>query len=280
METINIAESFTVQRSSYDKFAELQTQIENCNDSEIKLCINTQARFGYTFVHLFSTLPFLAQKYNKSLYLSCNEKTFGLFQHLSLIKSNQPFEPDYNYTPVIASNVLEITDTTDVVDMILNIVSETPVFMNDELTSIFTSKSGEMYINALEHSEGKVFGATYFRNKKKTYCFSCYDTGVGIPDKVKSAIDNITDDVRALQWAMISGNSTAAVKSSPRGLGISLLKSFAKANDGGIRICCGKVLYTYDNKNGEVYHRLNNKFHGTLFEMDIIADANRKYVLV
>lgn len=66
-----------------------------------------------------------------------------------------------------------------------------------------------------------------------------------------------------------------------------LLCSFAKANDGKIRICSNKVLYRYNilNKSKksqgikDIYNELSYSLEGTLFEMDIIEDNKRKYIL-
>ena len=77
---------------------------------------------------------------------------------------------------------------------------------------------------------------------------------------------------------MISGNSTVT-GDIPRGLGMTLLQSFAKANEGSIRICSGNVLYIYSPKTDEKYYVLDHAFCGTLFEMDIIADDDRIYII-
>ena len=57
-----------------------------------------------------------------------------------------------------------------------------------------------------------------------------------------------------------------------------MLKNFANANEGTIRISSGNVLYIYKNSQ-ENYYELNHTFVGTLFEMDIIADNDRRYIL-
>ena len=138
-------------------------------------------------------------------------------------------------------------------------------------------KQDEMYNNAIEHSEGIVLGTKYFKLQKNIYNFSCYDTGVGIPQKVISTINNIESNREAFEWAMTDGNSTIA--GVPRGLGLGLLKSFVQANDGRIRVCSGNILYEYSRKKGKNIIELNNQFYGTLFEMDIISDNDYEYVL-
>lgn len=273
-----IRESFTAQKPSYDRFAKLQTEIESCQESDISINIDINNRFGYTFLFLFSTLPYLADKYNKNLSFYCNEKNFKLLKKLGFLDDKTKYDEKNDYCENIKSNTGLITGEEHIFKIVTEITREAPVKMSQELSDIFISKAGEMYNNALEHSGGVVLGAKYFRNQKNTYCFSCYDTGVGIPANVLNVNDSIESQEEAFRWAMVDGNST--VKSGiPRGIGLGLLKSFVRANDGVIRICSGKVLYTYNKISGEIYHELSNEFHGTLFEMDIIADNERKYIL-
>jgi hypothetical protein len=128
----------------------------------------------------------------------------------------------------------------------------------------------------MEHSDAKhLIGGRYFKPNRK-YCFTCYDTGIGITGKVKKYYPEMTDK-EAIQWALMPGNSTALDKETkPRGQGLGLLKSFVKENHGTIRICTGNILYTYSAPLGkdiqEKYECLTNTFLGTLFEMDIYAD--------
>ena len=64
---IKISDSFTAQKPSYNRFAKIQTEIATSQDRDIQINIDINNRFGYTFVFLFSTLPYVAKKYNKNL---------------------------------------------------------------------------------------------------------------------------------------------------------------------------------------------------------------------
>lgn len=278
MKQFEITESYVAKKTSYARFAKLQNEIISCSESVIVLTLNIKNRFGYTFVFLFSNLIFLARQYNKTLAIYCNNKSFLLLQKIGLISKNTRYESDKDYARHILENSNTINIDYDIFRTVTEITSEAPIKMSPELSALFISKAGEMYNNAKEHSEGIVIGIKYFKNQKSTYCFSCYDTGVGIPRKVMKSRPEIMSPIEAFQWAMIDGNSTVT-NGVPRGLGLGLLKSFAKANEGAIRICSGNVLYTYNTKTGEHYYELNDEFHGTLFEMDIIADNNHKYIL-
>lgn len=283
MKQITITESFTVQKPSYDRFAKIQTEIKTCSDSHIKIEINVENRFGLTFIFLISTLPYLANKYHKTINIYCNRKSFLLFRKLGFLSKDCQYDVGQDYSDELKNRAALITQDEDIFKIVTEITREAPVEMSDELAALFISKAGEMYNNAREHSQGTVIGAKFFKNQKSRYCFSCYDTGIGIPNKVMSFIEGISDSKKAFQWAMIPGNSTAS-GDVPRGLGLGLLKSFANANDGTIRICSGNILYVYEKKasqsaHTETYHVLENEFHGTLFEMDIVADNDRRYIL-
>lgn len=275
MKAIHITDSYISKRLSFERFANLQQQIEICEDSEILLELDIQKRLGQTFVFLFSTLPFLAEKHNKEIKVNMNEKTFTLFKKIGFFEK-ESYTKDFDYSDLIIRGSNRISEASDVFKLVTEITKEAPVEMSDLLSSIFISKAGEMYNNALEHSGGEVFGAKYFKYQKNTYCFSCYDNGIGIPQKVKNLKEEMNSDIEAFEWAMKRGNST--VIGIPRGLGLDLLNSFVKANDGRIRICSGKVLYIFNSKGVHI-EELNNVFRGTLFEMDIIADNDHKYIL-
>lgn len=277
MKHINISDSFTAQKPSYDRFAKIQTEIARCQDRDVEINIDIENRFGYTFVFLFSTLPYVAKKYSKNLKLFCNEKSFALFKKLGFIPKNLKYQSSTDYKCILEQSAVVILKKQDIFELVTEITHEAPVEMSEELSILFISKAGEMYNNAIEHSQGTIIGSKYFKNQKGVYCFSCYDTGIGIPAKVMAAQPTIVTPIEAFKWAMVPGNSTV-LGDIPRGLGLGLLKSFANANEGTIRICSGNVLYIYKNSQ-EFYYELNHTFDGTLFEMDIIADNDRQYIL-
>lgn len=278
MEPLIVVDSFIDKKASYERFASIQDAIRLCDSDEIDLIFTTENKVSDSFVFLFSTLPFYAKKNNKELKIFCNNKMYNSFKKLGFINDNIIFDSNFDYSSILKKNAGLITEKEHIFRTVTGIPDEAPVRMSPQLASIFISRAGEMYNNALEHSKGDVLGAKYFKNQKNTYCFACYDNGVGIPNNVMTAKQEIKSQMDAFKWAMIDGNSTAN-DGIPRGLGLGLLKSFVKANEGVIRIISGNVLYTYTKENDERYYQLDNNFNGTLFEMDIIADNNRKYIL-
>lgn len=268
--------------SSYQRIAKIHMELKNAKDSEIiNIKVDIEKRIGLPLLFYISTLPFIAEKYNKSVKIFCNDKMISLFKRAGYIdKNTNNIYITTNITDILKGTAKIIKEKEDIFNIVTDITSEAPVQMSEKLSEIFISKVGEMFNNADEHSDAEyIIGAKYFKNQKYKYCFSCYDTGIGIPSKVK-LFKNFDSDIKALEWAMKRGNTTANRDSLiPRGLGLGLLHSFAKANDGTIRICSGKALYVYNKSKGERYYPLEYNFEGTLFEMDIIADNDHRYII-
>ncbi len=286
MKSIVITQSLGVSAPLYHKTAKIHQDIRTAEDDVIELTFNVDGRVGLSFLFFLSTLPFIGEKYNKTLIIRCNQRFLSLLKKVGFIDNLSEYMElipnETNITPHLKSSAKVITTPESIFSLVTAITKEAPVVMSDELSALFISKVGEMFNNATEHSLAEyVVGAKYFRNQKYTYSFSCYDTGIGIPRKVIDAVDNAFTHKEAFMWAIKRGNSTANRNETkiPRGLGLDLLHSFAKANDGAIRICSGKILYTYNKNNGAKYHELEVPFEGTLYEMDIIADNNHKYIL-
>ena len=283
MATIELIDSLTNAKPSYDRIAFLQQQIKNTPDMEIDLLVHIERRLGLTPLFCISTLPLLSKCFGKQIHIFCNRKSQNLFCSGGYIPAKYRNTEDMDIAPLLEENAFIVRNVNDVISLVKEITIDAPVKMSDELAALFTSKVGEMFNNSLEHSEGQfVMGGKYFKNQKNKYCFACYDTGVGIPQKVIQNIPHKFTEVEALRWAIKRGNSTAAFTKKelvPRGLGLDMLQSFANANDGTIRICSGKVLYKYSRQERSQFFELNNRFEGTLFEMDIIADNEHRYIL-
>jgi hypothetical protein len=177
----------------------------------------------------------------------------------------------------------KIRDKGDIIRLVTQITTQAPVELDDRVADILVGKIGEMFINAFDHSQAKnIIGGKYFKHQQR-FCFTCYDDGIGIVNNVKSFFDELghetPDDVEALRWAMKNGNTTKMLDSKvARGIGLSVLQGFVKANDGAMRICSGRALYIL-NRSGEHYYGIYEEFHGTLFEMDIITDNKHRYIL-
>lgn len=287
MENIVFKKSLkTSSISTYNIIASLHNKILSTNEIDIKIEIDIQDKVDKSFLFYISILPYLViddVNNNKTISIYANNRCIDIFKSLDLIdKSNKFVNNNTNLTEFFTEKSRLIQTNDDCFNIIKSITDSAPVEMSDDLSYIFISKIGEVFINAQEHSKSKsVVGTKYFKNNKKGYCFCCYDNGVGIPQNVREFHGNTNDmtDIDCLFWAMQRSNSTAVETIPTRGLGFELLKNFAQSNNGSIRICSGKVLYICHGEKNDMYIDLENEFKGTLFEMHIITDNNHKYVL-
>lgn len=290
MHSLEIESNFYKGKASFDGFCTVQNEIINNNATEVELRLKLTQPFGLSFAFLIGCLPLMADSKGKILRTTLDHAIYTKLKRINIIDY-------YNYANNMSENLTKkplkcfrkISNKTDIFTLVKEISDEAPIDMNEKLAGIFVSRLGEMYLNALEHSEAKyTIGAKFFNERKDKYCFCCYDTGIGIPSSVNkyrtSNGEIILSDVDAVKWALKQGHSTKqAIPNSfeatvPRGVGLSLLNSFAKANQGTIQICTGKALYIYD-KNGEHYYYLDKEFMGTFFQMEIIADNDYTYIL-
>lgn len=288
MREILFNEALIKSASCYGKLAKLQQEIANSDENYIRLKLDIEKSTGLTFAFCLSFLPLLAESKGKELVIIANSKIIKNMCKIGVIDwKDSIILKDVDISRYLMEKARMIKSSEDIFKLVPEITKEAPVIMDDRLAALFTSKTGEMFNNSLEHSEAKyIVGGKYYKYRKNLYCFSCYDTGVGIPQKVKKyLLDNFDLDVtqkEAFKWAMGKGNSTANLIANfqriPRGLGMELLKSFVQLNNGAIRICSGDVLYVFNGK-GERFYKLNSEFMGTLFEMDIVADNEHKYIL-
>ena len=266
------------ERIAYDNLAELQDIIFNASSDMNLLNITTEGRFGKTFLFLIRCLPLLSDQFGKSINITVSNV---LYENLCKTRFLADTRIKLGHVGVLCFEQLHDVKTT--LDLTKRIVNDIPVDMSERLREDMISKIGELFINAHEHSNAKhVLGGRYTKSQGK-YCFACYDTGIGISEKIRTFLTynkNEFSDEEALKWALERLNTTVVTSNKPRGLGLDLLRRFCRANAGVIRICSGNTLYTYDCRGVEPvdkYQLLKNLFRGTLFEMDINTD-DRKYI--
>ena len=150
-----------------------------------------------------------------------------------------------------------------------NISKRIPVQMTEKLKDILVSLIGEVYNNAMEHSESEyIIGSCYNENNNDSgnsrMCFYCYDAGVGIIENIRRYL-RIEDDLsfrryerssKLLKWALKQETIT---KKPPRCVGIDWLLNFAKVNSGYVRICNENVLFEQKYKECYLMHWTKNR---------------------
>jgi hypothetical protein len=265
-------------RIAYDNLAKLQNDIVKVEGRDVSLTIATDGRFGRTFLFLIPCLYYLADQHDKKLGTEVSKNVYENLGRLLFI--------DTSHTQYLGSGnkmrFVRLETDENTLSLAKSIVEDMPVTMSSRLNEDMISKIGEMFNNAREHSSARYVLGGRYRKGGKRFCFACYDTGIGIPERVRQFRMNSETslgDENALRWALEPFHSTAHRTNNPRGQGFKLLQDFASVNRGVIRICTGKVLYTYDCVKGTPeegkFQKLKNAFQGTLFEMDINTDDRR-----
>ena len=284
MKKIEFSEPLCKGATAFDRIAFLQEKIRESDDSEIVIRMENGGRTGLTFVFLIGCLPLYAEKFNKKLRILVTPKIYRLLSRINVIDYYQPPTLASDSYSIDQNNLLKqpafkkIQTATDIIAFVNTIQMEAPIQLTEEAQELLTSRIGEVYMNALEHSSANiVIGGKYFKFQKNKYCFSCYDDGIGIPMKVNGFFKdngvNMISDKEAIEWALQKGHSTSENDVIPRGVGLDLLRSFAKSNKAAIRICSGSTLYSLTSSGKEGYLSLNHSFDGTLFEMDLFSDS-------
>jgi len=82
---------------------------------------------------------------------------------------------------------------------------------------------------------------------------------------------------KAIEWAMVSGNTTKV--GVPGGIGLAILKEFAAKNNGKIQIVSDAGFYQWD-ADGQHLSRFSCPFPGTIVNVQFRTDDRNSYSLV
>lgn len=143
------------------------------------------------------------------------------------------------------------------------------------------SKIIEIFMNAYGHGVLQqkykklgVYSCGEYDKREKKIHLSVLDFGIGIAKNVMKHA-NITDEIEAMKWALVRGNSTntdSQNQEMARGLGLALLSDFVKKNAGELRIYTNSVK-AFSNKEGSFTISHNDYyFPGTLVSITINCD--------
>lgn len=283
MERITFRDSLCKGTPAFDRIAYLQNWIRESPSHDLVLDVLSDGRIGLTFVFLLGCLPLYAQELGKNLRITVSKKVYLLMSRINILDYYRGRGDPDTYQIILDDltpqpSFKQLVSQNDIIPFVQNIQMESPIVTSEENWEVLIYRIGEIYLNALEHAGSSiVLGGKYFKFQKNKYCFSCYDNGVGIPGNVNSFFrsrgETERTDVEALKWAMQKGNSTKNSSFVVRGIGLDVLRSFAVASGGVIRICSGKALYVLHSETREAYYPLDHNFDGTLFEMDVFSNT-------
>jgi hypothetical protein len=152
--------------------------------------------------------------------------------------------------------------------------------VSERLGAAVASRVGEAYLNVFEHSRSPVglFSCGQHFPNKHLLKLTLVDFGVGIPSNVRLHLlktQKIPPDQlpgrACMEWAFQRGTST---QPGGRGLGLDLLSSFVRVNDGRLEIFSheGHAIVT---KAGVQFSSIERYFEGTL--VNILLRCDEKY---
>ena len=149
-----------------------------------------------------------------------------------------------------------------------NIKDKKLMDFNDELQNFFISLVGELTNNSHEHGETeKAYFCGQYYPKISKLSFAISNLGKTINEKVKTKRPNLSNK-KCLDWIFEEGTTTRK-DGTNGGQGLYELKNVVKKLKGNITVISGYDYYRIE-KNGKTdYNRLENKYKGTTFIIDI-----------
>ena len=149
-----------------------------------------------------------------------------------------------------------------------NIKDKKLMDFNDELQNFFISLVGELTNNSHEHGETeKAYFCGQYYPKISKLSFAISNLGKTINEKVKTKRPNLSNK-KCLDWIFEEGTTTRK-DGTNGGQGLYELKNVVKELKGNITVISGYDYYRIE-KNGKTdYNRLENKYKGTTFIIDI-----------
>lgn len=150
--------------------------------------------------------------------------------------------------------------------------------MTPTLRRRFFESIGELYANAMMHSQSRlgVFVCGQHFPKKHCFDFCISDAGAGFEGSIFRAFGLKVDSMKAMQFCLTEGNTTK--RHEPGGLGLKLLQRFIELNNGRIVIVSKAAYYEY-SKGKDAFHRLDSPFPGTCIIIEINTADTTSYQL-
>ena len=152
--------------------------------------------------------------------------------------------------------------------------------MSKKARKAFKRKVFEIYQNAVIHSESDigVFVCGQSFPRKKRLDFTIADAGIGIRETVRRYFKNDRiGSVGSMRWALAPRNTTKRDR-LPGGLGLQLLKDFARLNGGKIQIASRFGFYEY-SRGDEKLRKMSADFPGTAVTIEVNTADESTYVL-
>lgn len=147
--------------------------------------------------------------------------------------------------------------------------------MSAKVKKRITENILEIFNNVIDHAEtSNAYICGQYFVKKHKLVITITDLGKTIKENVTKFLKTSVD--KAVQWAIIPGNSTKS--SAPGGLGISILLDFLKLNKGFFTLISDDECLEITNE-GEQFVRLINPFPGTIVSITFNMKDDFSYIM-
>ncbi len=277
---IQVPYSLNITENSYKFLSKLQFDLYSCTEPNIILDFDSCSFTHAAFTAYLGGLRFLCQHWGKKLIFKASPpgkiRTYfersGLYDffHPSVIKHSNS-----NSIPFTRVNL----DDSSIITYIDNILDLAPIRLSVNCRELLFKNIYEIFNNAVEHSQSVcgVYACGHWMPNKRQLTFSVYDTGLGIPRRIKRIRPGFSSS-EALTWALMPGTSTLQLSDGvPRGLGLYDLKQFITLNNGALNILSNDIYYKYTQY--EQTTALSYDILGTLITITITADYDHIYIL-
>lgn len=277
---IKVPNKLNINASSYKLLAQIQNMVINCEENEIILDFS-HCKFSHAiFTSFIGSLGIWAICLNKKIKyrVDTQGQLFDYFKKSGLISYMTGDTTDYTNGNTIRFQKV-CMDDSDIIDYIDNILRLAPITLSGKAEESLFKNIYEIFVNSVEHSGAKhgVYACGHWFPKKKELVFSVYDTGIGIPEKIKRNIDSSMSSKDAIEWALQKGNSTKQLDNgTPRGVGLFEFHQFIHLNNGLFSIVSDDMCYLYDNTIS--YIPLDKPIIGTMVSFIIRNDEDHIYI--
>ena len=277
---IQVPSTLNITEDSYRFLSKLQFILYKSPESHIVLDFDS-CRFTHAaFTAYFGGLRLLCQHWGKSLIFKASPngriqtyfKRSGLYDFFT---SSNSKHTNSNSIPFAQVRL----DDDSIINYIDNILYLAPIRLSDDCRALLFKNIYEIFNNAIEHSQALcgVYSCGHWMPTQKQLIFSVYDTGLGIPRRIKRVKPDLSSS-EAMNWALKLGTSTLQLSNGvPRGLGLYDLKQFISLNNGALNILSNDVYYSYTGS--EQTTALGYDILGTLITITITADYDHIYIL-
>lgn len=282
--TIHFGKSIDTGYKSHLMLSKFATEVLNSNFSNINLDFST---IDFIASNQFAILGCILDTFNNKhpdakVYMSSLKNKIreiiqknGFNKHLNLEKIPDTYNTVIPYT-IFGINQIDSFEKY----ILLRIFSRDDIpKMSEKLRSQMIDSILEIFNNVKEHTHSKkVYTCGQFFPRSSLLYLTIVDSGETIPYNVNTFFSscNIDPPDQALNWALISGNTTRK-GNTPGGLGLSLLDDFVQLNEGKLYIVSGNETYERTEKNSR-YKYMEYTFPGTIVTVALnLSDTTNIY---